>query len=265
MTKSLVLALALLIPLSLNAEDCNTSCGDQCRVKIEPPRICSPWGGCVQIGGGAEFIEPQCNAKCEAFKKASCILGTPLPTVPLTPRETVQTVGGAVCTLPQQVTLQFISSRCNFISKNQAASDDALVGEAKALLLNAGVLAKSDFAGVNVSFCEVVAGGGGVAPDRDLVFLHTEWRKKARESQAKMIEFASLLAHEMTHVKQYRDWGTDKFKCDYARQMAECGLCQDERNSIERSAYEFQRSAQLKLASMYSVHVVPPAKPNPKR
>ena len=237
--------LAFLLALcasSVRAEDCATSCGDQCRVKIEPPKICSPFGGCVQIGGGAEFIEPACNAKCETFKAASCLTGLKLPTVPITPREVVHTFGMLACTLPQQIVLHTISSRCNFISVQQNENDQEIIERAKSLLLERGILEPEDFVGVEISMCDAVHGQGGVVPDRDRIFIHSSWRERA-DLPNRMIGLAGLLAHEMFHVRQYREWGADKFKCDYARQMVECGMCQDLGNSIERSAYEFGDSA----------------------
>lgn len=217
-----------------HAEDCKTSCGDQCRVKAWPL---------------PDFIEPTCNLKCEAFKTVSCIIDAPLPTLPLTPREQVERGATLVCTIPNQIFLQTISTKCNFQSAAQSAADAPIIEAAKQLLIDNRLIEASAFVNVSIAFCDFVH-GDGVAPDRDTVFLHPAHRKSGRYPQ-QLIPLASLLAHEMMHVHQYRLWGTDKFKCDYARQMAECGLCQDRRNSIERTAFEEADRVRRALEARY--------------
>jgi len=195
----------------------------------------------VQIGGGASWIDVQCNIKCEAFKKASCVIGRPLPTVPLTPREIVATVGSTTCTVPFQVFTQAISTQCGF-SAVPTSAEVQQIDEAKQFLIRQGYFAANEFNGVPIYWC-ALTNAGGVVPDRDLVYLNTS----AKGSGVKRL--ASLLAHEMTHVRQYRINGTDKFKCDYVRQYSECSLanvgrgvdCQDRNhNSMEHEAYAME-------------------------
>lgn len=262
----LAILAALLAVSQATAETCNTNCPNQCRVKLEPPRICSPWGGCVQLGGGAEFLDPTCNAKCEALKRASCATGVPLPTVPLSPREIISTVGTAVCTLPNNIVLQSISSRCGFIPAHVAARDSVTIERAKRLLLSNQVLKEEDFKDVSIQFCNSIGGVAGIVPDRDRVYLNSSFRD-AESSPERLVDLAALLAHEMFHVIQYRVWGTDKFKCDYTRQYIECGQCSDRGNSIERSAYEFEDRTRLILRQRLNANntqvAAPPQTPAP--
>lgn len=221
--------------MAAQAEDCQTSCGDQCRVSGIWPL--------------PDFIEPTCNLKCETFKKTSCIIGIPIPTVPLTPREQFEKAATLVCTIPNQIALQTISTRCNFQSIAQSTSDKTVIDAAKKLLVDNQLVPESEFSGVNIAFCEF-GHGAGVAPDRDTVFLHPVYRTSGLRPQ-QLIPLAALMAHEMMHVHQYRVWGTDKFKCDYARQMAECGLCQDRSNSIERTAFEEEDRVRAALKARF--------------
>jgi hypothetical protein len=259
----IILLLAASVPHELRSEDCNTSCGDQCRVNVDPPKICSPFGGCVQIGGGASFIEPNCNVKCEAFKHSSCATNIPLPTVPLTPVEIGHQLGIGACTVPFQVVTQAVSAQCGF-SGVPTATERARIAEAKQVLITRGYFSAADFEGVSIYWCSLTH-AGGIVPDRDLVYLHSS----AKNSDLRRI--ASLLAHEMTHVKQYRVKGTDNFKCDYVRQMSEClaanvgqGVdCQDRNHhSMERDAYALQDTVEAGLSNLAAVqpqHLTPVA------
>jgi hypothetical protein len=233
-------ALAMLCSVA-SAEDCNTSCGDQCRVKIPPPKTCV-LGQCIQVGGGVSYIDPNCNSKCETFKKAACIIGRPLPTIPLTPREVVEKIGTTTCTLPFHVTTQAISSTCGF-SRRPTGAEVSLIEQAKSILITGGFFGPDEFNGVSVYWCDLPLETAGIVPDRDLVYLHSSLRTLSPAF------LAPLLAHEMTHVRQYRKLGSDMFKCDYVRQYAECltnnvgqGVnCQDRNHhSMEHEAYEFQ-------------------------
>ena len=78
---------------------------------------------------------------------------------------------------------------------------------------------------------------------------------------------AALLAHEMKHVQQYRILTTDRFKCDYARHMVECGMCQDRRHPMEREAYEFQDAIKARLDNTPQRVLIPdfPSRPGRTR
>jgi hypothetical protein len=51
-----------------------------------------------------------------------------------------------------------------------------------------------------------------------------------------------LLAHELTHVLQYRQKGRDRFTCEYG---LECGFGADNFCAIEQAAYRFEREVVL--------------------
>ena len=126
--------------VSTFAEDCNTNCGDQCRVIMD-----------TLVFGRKEFVEPTCNTKCEAAKALAHANGCGgIPTIPLTPREQIERAGTLACTLPQQVTLQYISSICGFAPIS--SEDQVLITKAKFRLYDAKVFRPQDFTGYN-GFC----------------------------------------------------------------------------------------------------------------
>jgi hypothetical protein len=51
----------------------------------------------------------------------------------------------------------------------------------------------------------------------------------------------------MIHVRQYRRLGTNEFKCQYVRDLLNCGGCQDSGNPLEAQAYAFQDSVTARL------------------
>jgi hypothetical protein len=127
---------------------------------------------------------------------------------------------------------------------------------AKRELITYGIVQAEEFNDVSIHFCNNIH-GAGVVPDRDRMFLHTNFRDTSTK------HLAALLAHEMQHVRQYRLEGTDHFKCEYSRQVGDClisnfergfpnlmrdGYCQTrQQNKYERQAYEIQDAAGLRL------------------
>jgi hypothetical protein len=80
-----------------------------------------------------------------------------------------------------------------------------------------------------------------MAPDRGRIYLDAATKSSGPK------EIATLLAHEMKHIRQYRENGTDDFKCTYSQQYVGCGGCQDRRHQLEREAYEFVDSIRKDL------------------
>jgi hypothetical protein len=75
-----------------------------------------------------------------------------------------------------------------------------------------------------------------MTPDRDFICISDRLL-----NQNDLLTTAITLVHEMIHVGQYRQRGTDNFKCEYSKQYVRCNY-QDDRNSLEHEAYEFQRN-----------------------
>lgn len=217
--RALLLALAALIAgTPAPAEDCNTNCHDQCRVKTDFPPI--------------EFIEPTCHAKCEVAKKAACALNTSIPNIPVTPREQVESGAIAACVGPYQALTGAVIATCS--NWDGRLNDQHLIESAKQVLIGAGVNAPQDFNGIEIRWCPLNAGTHGMAPDRGRIYLDDDLKSMAPRVRA------LTLAHEMMHVSQYRHDGTDRFKCNYSRAYLECGGCQDRRNYYERVAYDHE-------------------------
>jgi hypothetical protein len=231
-----LLAIQLILPGIVLAESCDTDCHRQCRIRTDFPPI--------------EFIEPTCHAKCEVAKKAACATGTSLPTIPLTPREQVETYGTQACSAPFQAITGVVIAQCS--NWDGRTENQHLIANAINQLQSVGILSPGELNGVQVRWCPL-SGAHGMAPDRGRIYLDTSLQGNAYAT-------ASTLAHEITHIRQYRRMGTDRFKCDYSRQYAECGGCQDRRNSFEREAYDCEASIQGRL-SQFTPHQLPQQQP----
>lgn len=116
------------------------------------------------------------------------------------------------------------------------------IQKAIATLTDAGIFAANEFNGLQIRWCPL-SGAHGIAPDRGKVYLDIGQINDNPEN------IAALLAHEMTHIRQYRRMGTDEFKCEYSRKFVECQGCQDERHSLEREAYGLENQVYERLVS----------------
>lgn len=210
------------------SESCDTDCHRQCRVRTDFPPV--------------EFIEPVCHAKCEVAKKAACAAGQSIPTIPLTPREQVETFGNQACAVPFQAITGAVIARCS--NWDGRLERQELISAAVQRLIAIRAISGDELNGVQVRWCPL-SGAHGMAPDRGRIYLDTSL-------QGNPFATASTLAHEIMHIRQYRRAGSDRFKCEYSRQYAECGGCQDNRNSFEREAYEFENSIRPQLAASFN-------------
>lgn len=237
-----LLALAFTLPaIPAYAESCDTDCHRQCRIRTDLPPL--------------EFIEPVCHSKCEVAKKAACIAGQDLPTIPLTPKEQIEVYGDQACAIPFNAVTGAAVARCS--NWDGRTEDQHLIAQAADHLIAIGVMGQGELSGVQVRWCPLL-GAHGMAPDRNRVYLDISLK-------GNMFETASTLAHEVYHLRQYRRAGSDRFKCEYSRQFAECGGCQDLRNSFEREAYEFEDQVRpairRSIQDGHSVSVLPSQSP----
>lgn len=214
----------ILLAATVDAENCDTDCHRQCRVRTDFPPI--------------EFIEPTCHAKCEIAKKAACAARANLPTIPLTPIEQGKTLGAQACIAPYQTVTGVVIARCS--NWDGRLDDQPLIGKAISTLQTAGILGANELSSVQVRWCPL-QGAHGMAPDRGRVYLDVSLKNNAFAT-------ASTLAHELVHIRQYRNLGTDTFKCDYSRAYVECGGCQDRGHRLEREAYDYENQIQVKLS-----------------
>lgn len=109
------------------------------------------------------------------------------------------------------------------------------IDEAERFLVAGGYFAAAELSGVTVRWCELAPLAHGLTPDGHTVYLSTE-----RENDS-LVALAALLAHELTHVRQFRRLGAEGFACDYSLKLLACGGCQDERHPLEREAYDLQK------------------------
>ena len=221
-----VFVLASLLNASeVRAESCDTDCHKQCTVKIKFPR--------------AKFVEPTCHAKCEAAKKLACI-GVPVPTVPLTPREQIEKYGTIACSGPYESLTKAVIARCSNWDNRLEGQD--IIDQAIDTLIEVGIFSRATFGSTQIRWCPLTPGTAGMAPDRNRVYLDSALKN------SDPIHIASTLAHEMIHVRQYRDASSsESFKCAYSRKYLECGGCQNRRHPMEREAYDFEDNVETKL------------------
>lgn len=229
----LALYVLALVPTYAQAESCDTDCHRQCRVRTDFPPI--------------EFIEPTCHAKCEIAKKAACVTRSDIPNIPLTPREQIENYGTQTCAAPFQAITGVVIARCS--NWDGRTSDQHLIQQAAQILTSAGIIQPNELSGVQVRWCPL-QGAHGMAPDRGRIYIDTGLK-------GNLFGTASTLAHEVVHIRQYRSAGTDRFKCDYSRQYAECGGCQDRRNRFEREAYDYEDQIRLRLSQAVQATQVP--------
>jgi hypothetical protein len=233
MIRRFLLSLLAFAPILVQAESCDTDCHRQCRVRTDFPPI--------------EFIEPTCHAKCEIAKKAACVTRSTIPTIPLTPREQIETFGTQACAAPFQAVTGAVIARCS--NWDGRTNDQHFIQDAVRVLVSAGIIQTNELNGVQVRWCPL-QGAHGMAPDRGRIYLDTGLK-------GNLFSTASTLAHEVVHIRQYRSAGTDRFKCDYSRQYTECGGCQDRRNRFEREAYDFEDQIRLRLSQAVQASQVP--------
>jgi uncharacterized membrane protein len=140
----------------------------------------------------------------------------------------------AACIGPYQVLTNAVMARC--ANWDGRLDDHAQIVGAIRALIDARLFTEAEFGRVRIRWCPL-DGASGMAPDRGRIYLDASMKGHGTN------ELAALLAHEMTHVRQYERMRTDKFKCAYSREYVECGGCQNRRHSLEREAIDAQNAA----------------------
>lgn len=115
------------------------------------------------------------------------------------------------------------------------------INKAKELLLNkTNFFSEDELDNVEIRWCKIKSkfgsyefGASGMVPEKNKILLDISVKDFSTE------ELAILIAHEMKHIKQYNDWGTGKFRCEYMSELASGnGFGMD--NDVEKEAYNFQ-------------------------
>ncbi len=216
MLNKLLLVLAFLLCLyhPAYADACNKDCNKACCSKVL----------------GKKFCEPVCKSSCESAK-AVC-KGTDgkvdLPNIP------------SPVVVVQQLLTQSCAAAFDSITKGviltqgfNAAGSGSPINEARDLLIQAQLFDPREFNNVTIRWCRL-NNASGMAPDRNFICLSEGFWGEDTAT------LATLLAHEMTHIRQYRSKGTDVFKCLYSQEYVRCGGCQNMDNTYEADAYRFE-------------------------
>ena len=129
------------------------------------------------------------------------------------------------------------------------ASGDALrlrtVGQR---LLDIGQVSAQELSRLTIEFCPL-GSGTGIVPANGQIYLDDGLRLASDDG------IAEVLAHEITHTRQFSKMGAREFKCAYVRAMAQCGGCQDRRHALEREAYAVQDEVRRILLAAQGIKV----------
>ncbi|WP_294974078.1 hypothetical protein [Tabrizicola sp.] len=195
-------------------KDCNAECCQTIRI--------TPWDKNT-------VCEPACKTTCEASKSACKLSGGALPTVaaPNTIELVEKALRASCASGFEVITKSVILSQGSY-----AAGSEVLLNDAKSLLVAAGLFGAREFDGVSIRWGRITA--EGIAPDRDTIFISENYL-----GSNDLYSVATILGHEMIHVRQYRNLGTDNFKCEYTRKYLDCGACQDNGHPLEAEAYQW--------------------------
>ena len=108
-----------------------------------------------------------------------------------------------------------------------------LLDEARAKLIDAGFYRAADFDRIDIRWCPLT-NALGFTRDAEHIVLASGLALGSADL------VAEVLAHEMVHVRQFRERGADAFRCDYVNAFIACAGCQDRGHALEAEAYTLQ-------------------------
>lgn len=163
----------------------------------------------------------------------------------------------AACTVPFEVISKSVNAACS--NWDHRLENQDMIQKAVEVLVQNNIIPAYEFEGVQIRWCPLPyipnldINTEGITPDNGRIYLDTGYRNNS------LIDQAVLIAHEMTHIRQFRNLGTTDFKCEYSLDLIKCGGCQDENHALEREAYDFAESARQQLANVGNFyHFLPP-------
>lgn len=219
------------------ADDCNADCNAKCCSSVPTPL------------GSKSICEPACKTSCEAGKAACKVTGGAIkpPTFDVVVRLYNQS-----CTSAFDAVTKAIVQAQGFY----AAGSDYMINEAKTVLSQrTDLFYPFEFDGVTIRWCQLSSGTNGLAPDANLICLSDSLLNSANHFLT-----AVTLAHEMRHIRQYRQLGTDNFKCQYAKQFIDCNGCQNNNHPLEKQAYDFEnQTVRPAVSKVFNAYQQPPA------
>lgn len=228
--KPILSGLLSLFILSANAlaTECRTDCANKCR----------------RCFLGACTADPACQLTCEAERAIACIDGN--SDITLTPD-----IGkhlDPLCGGPFNAYVSAVKDACN---TGGEANTSINVQGAWHILWTSGFFQQHEVNGVSIRWCNLAGRASGMVPDRDLILLDHGYRHHSS------YDIAPLLAHEMLHVRQIRNMGTDNFKCSYSKELT-AGRGMGDGNYLEREAYDLERRVRQTLSPPPPVFTGPP-------
>lgn len=108
-----------------------------------------------------------------------------------------------------------------------------LLAAARDKLIAAGFYSAADFVAIDIRWCPLM-NALGFTHDAGHIVLASG----LANGSADLV--AEVLAHEMVHVRQFRERGADGFRCDYVNAFIACAGCQDRGHALEAEAYTHQ-------------------------
>jgi hypothetical protein len=195
--KFIFLVLIIFVSLPARADDCNRDCNSDCCNEVD-----------TGLFGKKTICEPACKTTCEANKKVCLGTGISLPNAPNVVNEVSKALQRSCASGFEVVTKYVILSQGFY-----PAGSDYMLNAAKTALVQAQLVSADEFNGVTIRWCSL-KDANGMAPDRDFVCM-----SDALFNQAAHLQTAITLAHEMQHVRQYRQLGTDNFSANILSNM----------------------------------------------
>jgi hypothetical protein len=197
------------------AWSCNSDCKQECK---------------IAKAFGKTIRDPGCMAGCSTFKK-TCASGINLPPIH-TPSPDPRRIPQQFCMDEFARITAEMEALCRVTTGFQAR--DSNLDGAKQILVALGAFSETEFQNIAIRFCNL-PGGDGFTPNPNKILLSD------RLYSADPRHLAAILAHEMHHIRQHREWGYQKFACRYGQQLFQ-GHGFRERNDVERPAYEFEEA-----------------------
>ena len=130
-----------------------------------------------------------------------------------------------------EVVAAFSTLRCG--PQRIVSGDAARLRTVGKRLLDIGQVSAEELSRLTIEFCPL-GSGTGIVPADGQIYLDDGLRLASDDG------IAEVLAHEITHTRQFSKMGAREFKCTYVQAMAQCGGCQDRRHALEREAYAVQ-------------------------
>lgn len=197
------------------AQDCNKRCCKTIRI--------TPWDKNT-------VCDPTCKVTCEAAKSA----GVKLPEV--FNRNVFDDIEKALhvgCNVGFEAINKVVIVNQ---APGSAPGSEQLLVMARDILIRSGAIGAAEFHNVNIRWGFLYEGTRGQAPDRNVVFINQDFLRNNS-----LFKTTSTLAHEMVHIRQYRQLSTDEFKCRYTKQFVK-GFCgqQTHCHELEAEAHRFE-------------------------